>query len=401
MPASLSRRTFFAGAVTAAGALAVRGANDRVRLGLIGCGGRGKHLVHMARLAGGAEFVAVSDVWARRMDEAEKAIEAPVARHKDYRRLLDRKDIDAVIVATWDNNHAPLTIAACEAGKDVYVEKPMTSIPEQGAPMIAAVRKSKRIVQVGVQQRSMAHFIEARKRFFDSGLIGKVHMVRTIWNGNSGYLTQPPPGMEQKPAGLDWNACLGALPKIPWDPKRYFNRFSYWDLSTGGQTGGLFVHMVDVVHWFLGIRQPNSAVALGGIYQYDDGRDTPDNVNFILDYPGGINVTFEATITDMIDRESADIVFMGDGRASAHFPWWLSLPLQRHGCSRRRDRAAPRHSRCATWPKWLDCVRTRREPSATVEEGHYSSMACHIGNIAYNSGSASRRVGLPVGCVIP
>jgi predicted dehydrogenase len=119
--------------------------------------------------------------------------------------------------------------------------------------------------------------------------------------------------MEQKPPGLDWDAVLGWLPKIPWDPKRYFNRFAYWDFATGGQTGGLFVHMVDVVHWFLKIRRPESAVALGGIYRYNDGRDTPDNVNFILDYPEKINVTFEATITDLIGRESADIVFMGSG----------------------------------------------------------------------------------------
>jgi len=187
--------------------------------------------------------------------------------------------------------------------------------------------------------------------------------------------------MEQKPAGLDWNACLGALPKIPWDPKRYFNRFSYWDLSTGGQTGGLFVHMVDVVHWFLGIRKPSSAVALGGIYQYDDGRDTPDNVNFILDYPGGINVTFEATITDMIGRESADIVFMGTGgRLHIFRDGYRFLSKDTDAPS---DEIRARGTPDVHVAEWLDCVRTRREPSATVEEGHYSSMACHIGNIAY------------------
>ena len=158
-----------------------------------------------------------------------------------------------------------------------------------------------------------AHFAEAKQKYFDTGVIGKVNMVRTIWNGNSGYLTPVPPGMEQKPAGLDWDACLAWLPKIPWDPKRYFNRFAYWDFSTGGQTGGLFVHMVDVVHWFMNLTHPLAAVAGGGIYLYDDGRDTPDNVNFIVEYPEKLNVTFEATITDMISREDADIVFMGTG----------------------------------------------------------------------------------------
>jgi predicted dehydrogenase len=378
----MNRRIFTASALSAAAALRAVAANDRIRLGIIGSGSRGRDRMAAANKAGGIEWIAICDAWDRRREEAKADYAAPQTElYGDYRRLLDRKDIDAVIVATWDNNHAPLTIAACEAGKDVYVEKPMTSIPEQGAPMIAAVRKSKRIVQVGVQQRSMAHFIEARKRFFESGLIGKVHMVRTIWNGNSGYLTQPPPGMEQKPAGLDWNACLGALPKIPWDPKRYFNRFSYWDLSTGGQTGGLFVHMVDVVHWFLNIRKPSSAVALGGIYQYDDGRDTPDNVNFILDYPGGINVTFEATITDMIGRESADIVFMGTGGRLRIFRDGYRFVSK--DTDARSDEIRAGGTPDVHVAEWLDCVRTRREPSATVEEGHYSSMACHIGNIAY------------------
>ena len=376
-----SRRSFMVGAITAASAARVLGANERIRLGLIGAGGRGNHLVNMANANGGIEWVALCDAWDRRRDETAGRLGVPVKKYGDYRALLDHKDIDAVIVATWDHMHSRIACDACRAGKDAFVEKPMTSLPMQGVSLVEAVRDTHRIVQVGVQQRSMAHFIEARKRFFDSGLIGKVHMVRTIWNGNSGYLTQPPPGMEQKPAGLDWNACLGALPKIPWDPKRYFNRFSYWDLSTGGQTGGLFVHMVDVVHWFLNIRKPSSAVALGGIYQYDDGRDTPDNVNFILDYPGGINVTFEATITDMIGRESADIVFMGTGGRLHIFRdgyRFLSKDTDARSDEIRAGGTPDVHV-----AEWLDCVRTRREPSATVEEGHYSSMACHIGNLAY------------------
>jgi len=139
--------------------------------------------------------------------------------------------------------------------------------------------------------------------------------------------------------------------------------------------------MVDVVHWFLDIRKPSSAVALGGIYQYDDGRDTPDNVNFILDYPGGINVTFEATITDMIGRESADIVFMGTGGRLHIFRdgyRFLSKDTDARSDEIRAGGTPDVHV-----AEWLDCVRTRREPSATVEEGHYSSMACHIGNLAY------------------
>jgi hypothetical protein len=136
----------------------------------------------MTQQAGGAKVVAVSDAWATRMDRAEKLIGSPVAKHADYRRVLDTKDIDAVNVATLDHWHSRMAIDACRAGKDVFVEKPMTSLPEQGPPLVRAVKETDRILQVGVQQRSLKHFSEAKKRFFDSGLIGDVHMVRTWWN---------------------------------------------------------------------------------------------------------------------------------------------------------------------------------------------------------------------------
>lgn len=380
--AGFSRRSFMTTAATAASAVQVAGANDRVRLGVIGTGGRGQHLIRMAQKAGGAEFVAVCDAWNHRMEEAAKLIGAPVAKTGDYRALLDRKDIDAVIVATLDHMHAPIAVEACKAGKDVFVEKPMTSLPMQGHDLVKAVRETGRVLQVGVQQRSISHFVEAKERFFDTGLIGKVHMVRTVWNANGGYLTPVPPGMEKKPEDLNWNAVLGWLPKIPWDPKRYFNRFAYWDFATGGQTGGLFVHMVDVVHWYLGLTRPISAVALGGIYQYDDGRDTPDNVNFILDYPGLVNVTFEATITDLIPRESADIVFFGEkGRLNIFRYGYRFLPA-----GGGEPVTAPGGPEPAHMANFLECVKTRKQPNANVVDGHYGAMACHIGNLAYKEG---------------
>lgn len=385
MSADISRRTLLAGAATAASASRVLGANDRVRLAIIGTGDRGKHLMRVANRVGAIEWVAVCDAWDRRRGEAAETAGAPVAQDADYRKLLDRKDIDGVIVATPDHLHSRISIDACQAGKDVFVEKPMTSLPEQGPPLVRAVRQHGRVLQVGVQQRSMKHFIEAKERFFDSGLIGEVNMVRTIWNANRGYLTPVPPGMESKPAGLDWEACLGWLPKRRWDPKMYFNRFAYWDFSTGGQTGGLFVHMVDVVHWYLNLTRPLSAVALGGIYQYDDGRDTPDNVNLVLDYPQKLNVTFEATITDLIPEESADIVFLGTGgRLSIFRAGYRFLPAQKNSrLGILTSKGSPEQDHMANW---LECIRTRKEPNANVVDGHYGAMACHIGNLAYKTG---------------
>jgi len=381
MHSSVSRRAFLAGSATAVSATRVLGANDRIRLGLIGCGGRGSHLIRMVQQAGGAEFAAVCDAWDVRRAQAADRLGAPVARIADYRALLDRQDIDGAIVATLDHWHSAMTVDALRAGKDVFVEKPMTSLPMQGHEIVKASRETGKLVQVGVQQRSLAHFIEAKQRFFDSGLIGRVHMVRTVWNANSGYLTPVPPGMEKKPEGLDWDACLGWLPKIPWDPQRYFNRFAYWDFATGGQTGGLFVHMADVVHWYLGISKPVSAVALGGIYQYNDGRDTPDNVNLILDYPEKLNVTFEATITDLIPRESADIVFFGSGGRLNIFRYgYRFLPAGAKGAEEITAGPSPETAHMANW---LECMRSRRTPNANAVDGHYAAMACHIGNQAY------------------
>jgi predicted dehydrogenase len=381
MMQKLSRRSFMVGAATAAAALRVAGANDRIRLGIVGSGQRGQYLMRSANEVGNVNWVAAADIWDQRRDQAEQVAGAKIAKYGDYRRLLERKDIDGVIVATFDHLHAQITADACRAGKDVFVEKPMTSLPLQGHEVVKAVRETRQVVQVGVQQRSTPHFIEATKRFFDSGLMGRVNMVRTLWNANGGYLTPVPAGMERKPEGLDWEACLGWLPKIPWDAKRYFNRFAYWDFSTGGQTGGLFVHMVDVVHWFLGIQRPTAAVGMGGIYRYDDGRDTPDNVNLVLEYAEKINVTFEATITDMIPAGSADIVFMGSGGRLAIFRYgYKFLPS---GENAQIGEISSRSTEDSHMANWLECMRSRKEPNANVVDGHYGAMACHIGNIAY------------------
>src|SRR5574340_63991 len=245
---SVSRRGFV-GAMTAASAGRVLGANDRIRLGVIGTGGRGRYLMSNANKAGNIQWVAVADAYDVQRDRGEKVAGTAVDKYVDYRKGLDRKDIDAVIIATWDHMHCEIAVAACKAGKDLYVEKPLTLHPMEGHQIVRAVRQNKRILQTGTQQRSYPHFIEAKERFIDNGRIGKVTMVRSIWNGNGAYRNQAPPsGMEKKPEGMDWETCQGRLPKVPWDAKRYFNHYVYWDYSTNAQMGGLFVHMIDVVH---------------------------------------------------------------------------------------------------------------------------------------------------------
>jgi len=247
--------------------------------------------------------------------------------------------------------------------------------------MVEAVRRNKTILQVGMQQRGIQAFQEAKEKFIDSGIIGDVNMVRTIWNGNGGYLQTVPKGMNKKPADLDWNACRGPLKKVPWDPKMYFNHYAYSDQSAGGATGGLFVHMIDPVHWYLNLLKCDSAVAAGGVYHYKDGRDVPDNFNCVLDYQKKINVTFESTVTDMIRKDNTDIVFMGSGgRLSIFRRGYEFLPADSN--KDIGEQIAP-GGYDNTMDNWFECMRTRENPMIDVVSGHYSAMACHIANIAY------------------
>lgn len=373
-----SRRGFM-GAMTAASAARVMGANDRIRLGIVGSGGRGRYLMGNANKAGGIQWVAVADAYDVQRDQAEKVAGVSMDKYVDYRKVLDRKDVDAVIVATWDHMHCRITVDACRAGKDVFVEKPMTLHPMEGHKIVKAVRDNKRILQTGTQQRSHPHFGEAKERFIDSGKIGKITMVRTLWNGNGAYRNMaPPPGFEQKPAGMDWNVCQGDLPKIQWNPKRYFNHYVYWDYSTNAQMGGLFVHMIDVVHWYLNVYQPLAAMCMGGMFLPVEDRDTADNINSIVEYPGGLLVTFEANVTDMIREQGEDMVFMGTGGRLSIFRWGYRF-LETGGGAPITSKGTPD----LHVANWLDSIRTRKPAACDEIAGHYSAMACHICNISY------------------
>jgi len=377
---SFTRRGFVS--MTAASAARVMGANDRIRLGVIGVGGRGRYLMSNALKTRGdqIQFVAVADAWDVQCQRARQVVGAPLDMYEDYRRVLDRKDVDAVIIATWDNTHCRIAVDACEAGKDLYVEKPMTLHPMEGHRIVRAVREHKRILQTGTQQRSYPHFQEAKERFVDSGALGKVTMVRCIWNGNAAYRNQaPPPGYEQKPEGLNWDLCQGDLPKVPWNPKRYFNHYVYWDYSTNAMMGGLFVHMVDVVHDYLRVLKPLAAVCLGGIYLDKQDRDTADNISAIVEYPGGLLVTFEGNVTDMIPEEAQNIVFMGTKGRLSIFRWGYRFQPAERGAPPITSGPTPE----LHVADWLDAIRARRKPLCDEIAGHYSAMACHICNIAY------------------
>jgi predicted dehydrogenase len=380
MASSIGRRGLLAGA-SALSAARVLGANDRIRLGVIGTGGRGRYLMGRANSAGGIQWVALCDAYDVQRERAAAVAGTPVEKFGDYRRVLDRNDVDAVIIATWDNTHCQIAVDACAAGKDLFVEKPLTLHPMEGHRIVKAVRQHKRILQTGTQQRSYPHFIEAKERFIDSGRIGQVTLVRTYWNNNAAYRNQKPPaGMERKPEGLDWDACQENTKKVPWNPKRYFNHYVYWDYSTNAQMGGLFVHLVDVVHWYLKVEQPLAADCFGGIFLEAEDRDTADTINAIVEYPGKLLVTFEANVTDMVPREDVDIMFVGTGgRLSIFRNGYRFLPTEGKG----KDEITAGPTPDLHVHNWLECIRSRKPAACDEAAGHYSAMACHICNIAY------------------
>jgi predicted dehydrogenase len=378
--------------MTAASYGRVFGANDRIRLGTIGVGARGQYLMKEALRTGEVEFAAVCDVYSVRRDRAATLAGVGAKAYSDHRRLLDEKDIDAVIVATPDHWHGPIAVDACRAGKDVYVEKPMVHFPKDGQAIVRAVREFRRVLQVGTQARAVPHFQTARQQFVESGAIGKVGLVRTWYDANSGYVLKAPPGMEHKPDGLDWDRWLGPGPKVAWNPEIYFSPYK-WLHYDGGMIMGIGIHVIDSAHQFMKLSKPRAAMAGGGIYHYKDGRDTPDVINLIIEYPQELNVTFEAEIMTCGMRTShAGIELRGTGGV---------LTVNRYDRDRGYEYVPhPKNSNVpggsgpggpssAEWllKNWLECIRTRQKTVANEEEGYYSTMACFMGAQAYRTRS--------------
>lgn len=379
-------------ATTAASAGRVLGANDRLRLAVIGTGGRGQYLMKEVNRQGGIEWVAVCDVYDVRRAQALKLAGPNTEQYVDYRQILARKDVDAVIVATPDHWHATIAVEALKAGKDVYCEKPMVHYPKDGQAIVKAMRENRRIVQVGTQGRLLPQFVEAKQKYIDSGVIGKVGLARTWYTSNTGYIKTAPPGMEQKPEGLDWQRWLGPGPKVPWNPEIYFSPYK-WLHYDGGMLMGILIHVLDSAHHWLGLRKPKCVMTGGGTYFYKDGRDTPDVVTCIFDYPGDVTVTFEAEcLTAPGVKTSAGVELRGTGGTL-----WAERYVQKVGYryipndkfSQQPEFEGPGTGASAEGivRNWLECLRTRQQPVASAEEAYYSTVACFMANRAYRTQS--------------
>jgi predicted dehydrogenase len=382
------RRSFLRGVTTGATALTalsysrVMGANERVQLGLIGAGERGRGDMGNFVKTGTVDVAAVCDVYAVQIDKVKQT--APNAKSfSDHRKLLEMKEVDAVLIGVPDHWHASIAIDALNAGKDVYVEKPLTLHIEEGPPIVKAARVNNRICQVGMQQRSGKHYLEAKAEYLDTGKLGKVTLARTWWHGNTYHLRKAPTELAQQPSNLDWAHFLGPVKWRDWDPQQYWNWRAYLDFG-GGQVTDLFTHWIDVVHMFMGADIPISAVAAGGIYQYKDGRTAPDTINVLLEYPQQFTATFEATLVPGIT--GAGVEFCGtEGKLYIDRGRYEFTPVGPRGRPGQPTVVRPQGINLDLdhIQNFLDCVKSRKLPNGDVLIGHRSAQASHLGNLAY------------------
>jgi len=339
------------------------------------------------------ECLAVSDVDERRIAEGQALVEKARDRkpdgYQDFRKIIDRKDIDVVIIGTPDHWHALPTISACEAGKDVYVEKPLATSIEEGRAMVTAARKYDRVVQVGTQQRSARHFAEAVK-YVQSGKLGKIRQVRAWafidWKGAIGNSPDGNP-----PSGVDYDMWLGPATKRPFNPARFHFTFRwFWDYS-GGLMTDWGAHMVDVVMWAMK-EEPLGAMAMGGKYAYpEDIMETPDTQQSIVEFPS-FSMTWEHMIGCGVGpwQREHGVAFHGQNGILVvdRGGWEVHSETDSEGQPRVfRMTPVPRQGGSSDYhfthvSNFVECVKTRNKPIADVEIGHKSVIACHLGNIA-------------------
>ncbi|MCL4393327.1 MAG: Gfo/Idh/MocA family oxidoreductase [Chloroflexi bacterium] len=272
-----------AAAMTALSYSRIQGANDRIGLGVIGTGNRGTYVMTLFQKNQDVEVRALCDVYAVRLDNAQQ--KAPnTKRFADHHALLALKEVDAVLIGSPDHWHKDHAIDAMNAGKDVYVEKPMCRKRDEAPQMLKAARVTGRICQVGLQQRSGQIYIEPKERFVASGQIGKISHIDAVWH--TGVPRPLPQEPAQKPDNLDWVRFLGPVKYRDWVPGQYLNFRAFLDFN-GGKMTDFGHHWMDVVHMYMGERAPNSAVFAGGIfYDNHDGRTAPDTCNALFEYDG-------------------------------------------------------------------------------------------------------------------
>lgn len=400
MTDKIERRDFIKQATTTAAAAAftaasydrVLGANDKVRLGIIGPGDRGQQLLKEFQQAPNAELVAAADVYTRRLEEVKK-FGAEIKTFSDHRKLLEQKDVDAVIIATPLHCHARHFLDTLAAGKDMFCEKTLTWSVDEADACLAAVKKNpKRVIGVGQQHNSAGYFQDARKWVKD-GLVGKVTSVESWMSRNTprgkGQWVRPIPA-DCNAQNVDWKAFLNGRANRPFDAHKFINWRLYWEFSGGNVTENM-VHQIGWIIGVLDLPAPTAAYMSGGVFSEKDGREVPDTISVIMDFPGDVTVSWQSTFsnarfglgirilgsdgtiewlagtTDMITGKSAS--------GWSYAPEKLNRP---NAEAIKGDAKGDNH-----YANFVECVRSRKTPNSSVELGYRSAIAAHLSNLSY------------------
>jgi predicted dehydrogenase len=370
----MNRRRFLqaGGVVTAASFSRIAGAGDRVRLGVMGSGGRGQLLAGRAKGLG-AEVAAVCDVYEHNAQAALAQASPGAKAYADYRRLLEDKSLDAVIIASPDHWHARMAIDAAAAGKDMYLEKPMAHTIDEGFAIVKAVRDARRVAQVGVQRRSSECFREA-KSIMDSGKLGEVRLVTSQWiNGQTSLNAEPFQGP------IDWKAWLGPAPERAPDPIRFNNWYHFYDYG-GGMLVGQAAHIIDAIQLLMNSKDPVAVTCAAGRANIP-GAEVPETAVLTVEFPENYLATFTIGYKGMRYNRYHDQWKEFHG-ANARFDVgreWYKLYPQTDGMDvkatlEKSDPGGFERSTTAHVANFLDCVRSRKEPHAPVEVGQATAI---------------------------
>jgi len=368
-----------------------QGANDKITAAFIGTGRMGLTNIANAKRQENLVIAAVCDVYEPNLAKGAQAAGEGVKTYRDFREILADKSIDVVCISTPDHWHAYQTVEACKAGKDVYVEKPISVTIDEGQKMVAAARKYKRVVQAGTMQRSAVHFQKAVE-IVKSGVLGTITFVR-CWNAG----LQPQEGIgnppdTDPPKELDWDMWLGPAPKRPFNPNRFgvdpkaFSHFRwFWDYA-GGMMTDWGVHWLDIVQMAFNEAMPTAAVALGGKFWLKDNRETPDIIQVTYEYPGFL-ATYENRTghSQVIHGAGSGILFQGTQATLFVDRSRYAIIPERNSSVAAEEVKATDSGNARHWANFLECVRTRNRPISDIEVCHKSTSTCHLGNIALRS----------------
>lgn len=422
MKRGTDRRSFLQAATATALAAAsysrVLGANERVGIGLIGYGSIGKtHAADFTRISE-CSLVAIADCYRDRAEEGASAVGGRTRAVQDFRHVLDSKDVDAVVIATPDHWHALMTLMACAAGKDVFVQKPLTLFVREGEWLQQVAQRTGRIVQVGTQQRSGPHYQKARQ-LIQSGHIGTITSVRieAVRNIYPGFGNPPD---SQPPPRLDYDLWLGPAPMRPYNPHRVLYHFRwFWDYS-GGQMTNLGSHQLDIVDWYLGLGTLRAVASMGGRYVLRDSGETPDTQDALFDC-GNFTIAFVMREAARGEPSRYVLRFYGtkgtlgiDRRGFVVWPDPDTPPTnlipgihEGHPVGGPRPVAVDDRNKLRTEPvqdasgdpadqhlrharNFVEAVKTRTPPISDLASGHRTCVACHLANISLRLGRSVR-----------